>query len=443
MLKFLNKKYQKYLNIEQPEYKGLIVARQIWMVKAAFWIGGSMHLFYVVKYLLADNPRIPYNALAILFGCLPSYYFLKKNNLPYAFFFAYYPILLVGTLVCYKEANTNLNAELAFIAYATIPVVCYKLPYNVIGIIINYVLFVFVKIIKYPLHSITPNEFINEILMVTCIYVAIFLAAYFFEIDYTVLKENIKELNLRKQIIESQAEELKIVNSTKNRLFSIISHDLRSPLASLKNVIQLVEEEHISVQEFKELSNHIKHNVDNLSGMLENLLFWSLSQLEEIKPNLRPFDLDLIVGETLSVFKENALQKQIDLTNHSAKNLQAYGDEYQIRTVLINLVNNALKFTPQHGKIVIDSKIEGQFIKLKITDSGIGMEKDELMQIFHNPTIKSGTAGEKGTGFGLFLCKELIEKNGGNIQIESVFGKGTTIILFLPLMVDQQYLVHH
>jgi signal transduction histidine kinase len=272
--------------------------------------------------------------------------------------------------------------------------------------------------------------------MVTCIYVAIFLAAYFFEIDYRVLKENFKELNLRKQIIESQAEELKIVNSNKNRLFSIISHDLRSPLSSLKNVIQLVEDEHISVQEFKELSNHIKQNVDNLSGMLENLLFWSLSQLEEIKPNLRPFDLDLIVDETLSIFKENALQKQIDLTKPSATNLQAYGDEYQIRTIIINLVNNALKFTPRHGKIIIDSNIEGQFIKLKIMDSGIGMEKGELVQIFNNPIIKSGTAGEKGTGFGLFLCKELIEKNGGNIQIESVIGKGTTINLLLPLMVN-------
>jgi signal transduction histidine kinase len=273
--------------------------------------------------------------------------------------------------------------------------------------------------------------------MVTCIYVAIFLVAYFFKIDYKILRENFKKLNLQKQVIESQAEELKIVNSTKNRLFSIISsHDLRSPLASLKNVMQLVEKEHISMQEFKELSIHIKQNVDNLSGMLENLLFWSLSQLEEIKPNLRPFDLDLIVGETLSIFKENALQKQIDLANLSAKNLQAYGDEYQIRTVLINLVNNALKFTPQHGKIVIDSSIDGQFITLKIMDSGIGIEKDELMQIFSNPTINSGTAGEKGTGFGLFLCKELIEKNGGNIEIESVIGKGTTIILLLPLMVN-------
>jgi signal transduction histidine kinase len=436
MLKFLNKKYQKYLNIDQPKYEGLIVARQIWMVKAAFWAGGGVHLVYVIFNLLTDTPRITHNLFSILISCVPSYYFLKKGKLEHAFFFAYYPIIFIQTFGTYQEVSTNLNGELALIAYATIPVICYKLPYNIIGIIINYILFVCVKIAKYPLHSITPNEFINELLMVTSIYVAIFLAAYFFEIDYRVLKENFKELNLRKQIIESQAAELKIINSNKNRLFSIISHDLRSPLASLKSIIQLVENEHISVQEFKELSNHIKQNVDNLSGMLENLLFWSLSQLEEIKPNLRPFDLDLIVDETLSIFKENALQKQIDLTKPSATNLQAYGDEYQIRTIIINLVNNALKFTPRHGNIIIDINIDGQFITLKIMDTGIGMEKDELMQIFNNPIIKSGTAGEKGTGFGLFLCKELIEKNGGKIEIESIIGKGTTINLFLPLMVN-------
>jgi len=436
MINFLNKNYLNYLNIDQPKYKGLVVARQIWTVKAAIWIGGSTQLFYVFKHLLADTPRMPYGIFTILFGLLPSYFFLKKGKLEYAFFFAYYPAIIFQTFGTYQVANTNLNGELALIAYATIPVVCYKLPFNIIGILINYLLFVFIKIVKYPLHSLTLNEFLNEILMVTCIYVAIFLSAYFFEIDYRVLSENIKELNVRKQIIESQAEELKIANSTKSRLFGIISHDLRSPLASLKNVIQLVENEHINVQEFKELSIHIKQNVDNLSGMLENLLFWSLSQLEEIKPNLRPFDLDFVIDETLSIFKDNAIQKQIYLTKHSAKNLQAYGDEYQIRTVLINLVNNALKFTPQHGKIVIDSSIEGQFITLKIMDSGIGIEKEALMKIFNNPTIKSGTAGEKGTGFGLFLCKELIEKNGGNIEIESVIGKGTTIILLLPLMVN-------
>jgi hypothetical protein len=183
MLKFLNKKYLNYLNIDQPKYKGLIVARQIWMVKAAFFAGGGVHLAYVLKYLFADTPTITHNLFAILISCIPAYYFLQKGKLEHAFFFAYYPGIFFQTFGSYQEANTNLNGELALIAYATIPVVCYKLPFNVIGIFINYILFVFVKIIKYPLHSITPNEFINEILMVTCIYVAIFLAAYFFEID--------------------------------------------------------------------------------------------------------------------------------------------------------------------------------------------------------------------------------------------------------------------
>ena len=186
MINFLNKNYLNYLNIKQPEYKGLIVARQIWMVKAAFWAGGGIQLIYVFKHLLADTPKIPYNALAILFGCLPSYYFLKKSKLEHAFFFAYYPAIIFYTLGTYQEANTNLNGEFALIAYATIPVVCYKLPFNIIGILINYLLFVCVKIAKYPLHSFTLNEFLNEILMVTCIYVAIFLVAYFFEIDYKI-----------------------------------------------------------------------------------------------------------------------------------------------------------------------------------------------------------------------------------------------------------------
>lgn len=132
------------------------------MVKVAIWLGGSIHLFYVFKYLLADTPRLSYDVLSILFSCLPSYYFLKKNNLGYASFFAYYPMVFLGTLSCYEEASTNLNAELGLIAYASIPVICYKLPYNLIGIIINYLSFVFIKIIKYPLHSITINEFYNE-----------------------------------------------------------------------------------------------------------------------------------------------------------------------------------------------------------------------------------------------------------------------------------------
>jgi signal transduction histidine kinase len=200
--------------------------------------------------------------------------------------------------------------------------------------------------------------------------------------------------------------------------------------------MELIESESISKQEFKVLSKRLQQNVDNVHGMLDNLLLWSLSQMEGIKPNQAPFDLNFIVDESLLILKESAAQKQIHLTNASVSHLQALGDEYQIKTVLTNLLNNAIKFTPTQGKIAIDSSIKGHFIHLKIADSGVGIEKTDLAQIFTDPKLKTGTAGEKGTGFGLFLCKELIEKNGGSIEITSEIGQGTTVDFYLPAVMN-------
>jgi two-component system, sensor histidine kinase and response regulator len=159
-----------------------------------------------------------------------------------------------------------------------------------------------------------------------------------------------------------------------------------------------------------------------------------LSQMKGIKPNLKPFELNFIIDETVQLFKEISIQKQIGLTTDSGSHFQALGDEYQIRTILRNLLNNALKFTPSHGEIHINSSLKGQFVNLKISDSGVGIKQEDLVTIFSNPTLKVGTAGEKGTGFGLFLCKELIEKNGGSIDVNSEFGRGTTIDILLPIV---------
>ena len=143
-----------------------------------------------------------------------------------------------------------------------------------------------------------------------------------------------------------------------------------------------------------------------------------------------------MVDETVVLFKEVFTQKHINLTSNSNINFQALGDEYQIRTVLRNVLNNAIKFTPENGQILIESTIEKDFINLKISDTGIGIAKEDLPLFFSNPKIQAGTAGEKGTGFGLFLCKELVEKNGGLISVDSEFGKWTTIEISLPLMMN-------
>ncbi len=236
---------------------------------------------------------------------------------------------------------------------------------------------------------------------------------------------------LAQQVAEKTAE-LQAINSSKDKLFSIIAHDLRSPIASIKGVLQLLDNEQLSKEEFLELSKYLKNNVDSVHGMLENLLQWSLSQMKGIEPSLIQFDMNLVINETIDFFEEVANQKQIDLKTNINQGLFAYADQHQIQIVLQNLINNAIKFTHKCGCVAVSGGIRDNFVVLKITDSGTGIEQEDLPTIFTKPKLKRGTAGEKGTGLGLILCKDLIEQNGGKIAVLSEPEKGTTFEILLP-----------
>jgi signal transduction histidine kinase len=434
---------KKELFIDDPELHTTFATRQYLVIRIAFWLGFSINFIYMIvvwdSEAIKGLSSIPINAINILCSFIPCYYFLKTNQIKYAKFFAYYPSIIFQTLSSYILIKNNLsyeNAELALIPYAGFPIIVYKKHWATMGVVFNICLFLFIKITKYHLFPISAFELNLDLAMsFTCYVICIFLS-YFYRFDFSKLKENYDVLNAQKLIIESQSEELKKLNGTKDRLFSIIAHDLRGPLSSLKGVMQLLDNEFISKEEFKQLSKRLQENVDNVHGMLENLLLWSLSQMDGIKPNIKAFDLNFVVDETVILFKEVFTQKHIDLTSNSTINFQALGDEYQIRTVLRNVLNNAIKFTPENGKILIESRVEKNFINLKISDTGIGISKEDLPLFFSNPKLQAGTAGEKGTGFGLFLCKELVEKNGGLISVDSEFGKWTTIEISLPLMMN-------
>lgn len=233
-------------------------------------------------------------------------------------------------------------------------------------------------------------------------------------------------LQRNKERIEQQKTELTQLNTTKDKLFSIIAHDLREPMASFKGLLQLIEEEALSQQEFRELSKSLKQNVDNIHAMLENLLLWSLSQMNGIKPNFRKLDISDSLNETVSFFRNVAQQKHIELKTDITENLIALADENQMQTVFRNLLNNAIKFTPQSGIVEIIGEQNENQILLKVIDSGKGMTQDELNNLFTKPKLNRGTAGEKGTGLGLILCKELIEQNKGEISVSSAVGQGTS-----------------
>ncbi|CAH0995297.1 Adaptive-response sensory-kinase SasA [Emticicia aquatica] len=238
-------------------------------------------------------------------------------------------------------------------------------------------------------------------------------------------------LQRNKKRIEIQKQELGKLNSTKDKLFSIIAHDLKNPIVSIKRLLQLFENKALTSESFVELSKTLQQNVDNIYTLLENLLLWSLSQMNGLKPNFKTVEVKDLIDDILDIFIELAKQKQILLESDLPQNMLIYVDENHIQTIIRNLLNNAIKFTPRFGKISISALIEDKLVKIIIEDSGIGITSAELTTIFTNPKLNRGTEGEKGTGLGLSLCKDLIEQNNGEILAKS--GNGTIFELIFPI----------
>lgn len=230
-------------------------------------------------------------------------------------------------------------------------------------------------------------------------------------------------------------KELMELNFTKNKIISIISHDLRSPLSSLKGILSLLNNRSISQEEFYQLSADLEKNTENLSDMLDNLLQWAFTQMKGFTPNPVNFSLHQIVEEQIGLFSEAARQKGISLHNYIAVHTTAYADVNHIRLILRNLINNAIKFTNDGGSVSVRAVSDNDHITVSVSDTGIGIQEDYLKKMFSSdqPTSAVGTKGESGTGLGLLLCKEMIAYNGGEFWADSKPGVGSSFYFSLPV----------
>jgi len=249
------------------------------------------------------------------------------------------------------------------------------------------------------------------------------------------LLQSNEELLLTTEQLDKQSRELKEVNQTKDRLFAIISHDLRSPINSLKGLLDLIYGENISKEEFLEFSVDAKHNVEHVHFMLNNLLNWARFQLQGITTKPETISLRQIISENIVLFKEHSKNKNISVINETAGDIAIFADYDQLNLVIRNLLSNALKFTEAGGQVKFNANMKSDFCEITISDNGIGMDKDAIKNLFNIRTdkVQVGTEGEKGTGLGLTLCKDFIEKNNGQIEIESEVGQGTTFTILLPI----------
>jgi signal transduction histidine kinase len=249
--------------------------------------------------------------------------------------------------------------------------------------------------------------------------------------------------NLKKQKIQLEksvaikTSELRELNVSKDKFFSIIAHDLKNPFSSIISVSEMLKEE-ITSSNTATLENYagmINTSAVQTMRLLENLLEWANSQRGKISFTPVPIDLHELLAEEFTVLNEIAYGKNIELKNSIDNNLTIIADKNMIKTILRNLISNAIKFTNKNGKVEVNSITRTNQLEIAVSDNGIGMTQETAAKLFKIDANLStlGTENEKGTGLGLFLCKEFVEKHGGKIWVESQEGKGSTFKFLVPL----------
>jgi len=235
-----------------------------------------------------------------------------------------------------------------------------------------------------------------------------------------------KSYHNEKKLVEEKAAELENLNNTKSKLFSILAHDLRSPLSSIQNYLELHSDIKLSPDEKLSIEKDLLESTQNTQQMLSNLLFWSKSQMEGLTVKLANLNLKNTLQGTFNIHKTIAAEKGIQLTNKLQNSVFIVADADMLQLIVRNLINNAIKFTDPGGEIVLASERVGTDCRITVSDNGIGIPHEQQTGIFSLQVSSTfGTKNEKGIGLGLLLCKEFTELQGGEITFESRPGAGT------------------
>ena len=269
----------------------------------------------------------------------------------------------------------------------------------------------------------------------------IFIIAALLLIAYVMNQYRLKEVLAKgvilnqKNEIEIQANNLEALNQVKNKTFSILSHDLKNPIASLTNVVELMDEEVLSESDFNVLRGSFRSQLKSLNILLDNTLNWAKSQMiGEVKPNKTTLKIHPLVRQNFELFKQNAQQKNIQLVNQVSEETEVLADKNHLDIVIRNILFNAIKFTGDGGQVLVQAEENDTALNIQIIDTGVGMTDKQLERLFSKAQVQGnfGTSGETGAGIGLILSNDYIQLNGGKLSVRSELNKGTTFIITLP-----------
>lgn len=242
-----------------------------------------------------------------------------------------------------------------------------------------------------------------------------------------------EELKTQMEIVSAQNIELEKLNTVKNKFFSIVSHDLRGPIHSLKALFGMYRSGVLNEEELGQLLERLEDTVYSTASFLDNLLEWSKSQLEGMVVNPTDVKLHEIIAHNIQLMESQIKLKSIKVENRVAEELNILADINMVHVIIRNILSNAIKFCSKGDEVIFDATIEGNKVVCSIKDTGPGIsdaDKANLFNLTHTPG--TGTFGEKGYHIGLILCRDMAIQNNGNLEVDSKLGEGTTFYITLP-----------
>ncbi len=393
-------------------------------------------------WVIASLPAL----VSLLVLCLNK--FCKHEEALLAYFILY-PVI---TCIVYLY-GMNLGVNLFFILYGILSVFFLKdIGYMIFSLCLSmgsyFILSVILKHFEYQLESFNKGLFLfNQALAIVFIFYGLYLikkesAVYQFHIleknsalqqKNVQIQEQADKLKENATLLKNQTTELTELNALKNKLFSVISHDLKAPLYALRNLFRNIHQDDIPEAELKKIMPDVVNDLNYTVGLMDNLLLWAKTQMEVDAVHPQRVDIGRLISEVFHLLRLQSEAKHIRMENNSREGVYGYMDKDMMSLVLRNLLSNAIKFTPEKGSISVRVHEHPSFIEVYVQDSGMGIGNDALLKINNNDFYTTrGTASESGTGLGLMLCKEYLARNGGQLHIESEMGKGSVFSFSLP-----------
>ncbi|OQX74700.1 MAG: hypothetical protein B6D64_12575 [Bacteroidetes bacterium 4484_276] len=273
--------------------------------------------------------------------------------------------------------------------------------------------------------------------LMALVILAVFIYVYLLKAKTNrILKRQNQVIQAANEQLTESEQKLKELNATKDKFFSIVAHDLKNPFTSLLSISELLSESYDDLDEEDKITGikSFHRSAKRIYVLLENLLMWSRSQTNRIKYLPSEFDMYQLANENIQLFSLHAEKKELVLAFISDKSLIVFADREMINTMLRNFLHNAIKYSEAGGEVVLELKQEKGRIKVIVKDAGVGMDTEKVENLFNlaSKWTTPGTDGEKGTGLGLVVCKEFIERHGGKIHVESEPGKGSVFSFSLP-----------